>query len=612
MNIEKISRFIKEKREALFKSAFFQSGLLRGSPLRITLFSGLMLVVLITGILIVVFFTGGRSRSGEGDGFYRLLHEYDLAAERYLEQREFESMNRELDRLEKKAGAVESWLSVLKRRRQLAHINPRLVPAWRQSARRAALAYPWSEPVAALAAEALIHEAAITPEAETELRSYLRLMTDPVLNPLRLSIHVLLGDLKNPERAATLLPQDMTMEQFSVALWRATLPSAREIEALATDFAIVKVLRGNISGAAAEIQGILSGYFTGPNVPPSADFVRFAAEFAYDFADLSRSAELFSRLPGAAALSRQADALWLAGYSGSARMLWTMLATPEPAASDSELSGLSDLSADANISARSLYNLALTSETPKEATVFLERLIALRAASGSPGRIYGCIRYSRLLNAPRAIAFLEAGKSEILLSKESAFLLEPEFPVEALIDLEIIRRRMEIAEQGRLVAETWLLLGRYPKAESLYRWAAWYYSLQRNYNETVVLLKTAARHQFSGEWIQLHEALQLIREDNLDRAGEILSAIPAENADWPVAANLGRILEVELSPVRAIEKYETAIAALPGNREIASRIQVRIAQCLKSMGRISDSRRVLEYALDLNPDNLNARLELNR
>jgi tetratricopeptide (TPR) repeat protein len=54
------------------------------------------------------------------------------------------------------------------------------------------------------------------------------------------------------------------------------------------------------------------------------------------------------------------------------------------------------------------------------------------------------------------------------------------------------------------------------------------------------------------------------------------------------------------------------VEGAPAMRATASRIQVRIAYCLKSLGRIEESRRALQYAIDLNPDNLTARMELDR
>jgi tetratricopeptide (TPR) repeat protein len=80
---------------------------------------------------------------------------------------------------------------------------------------------------------------------------------------------------------------------------------------------------------------------------------------------------------------------------------------------------------------------------------------------------------------------------------------------------------------------------------------------------------------------------------------------------------LGRVLESLLAPARALENYQKAMAVLAESDEeadwlTASKIQVRIALCHKTFGRIDESRRALEYALDLNPENLTARFELGR
>ena len=591
-------------------------GLFQGNLLRISFFSGLLLLLIIGGSLIAVYALGrgyGFENTEGASGFYGFLREYDYKSRGILaaglnavQRRELDSLDTELDRLEKKAEGVESWLSILKRRRQLARLDTRYVQAYRQSAHRAALAYPYSEPLAAVAAAALIQDTAITREAETELRRHLPQLSDARFNSLRLGLHVLLGDFKTPQKAVAALPHEFPGKQLSAALWRSILPTAAEAETIAADLAIVRLLRGDAAGAAAEIQAILSGDSGDKDASPPPELVRFAAEYYYDFGDLLRSAELFSHLQDDKALGRQADALWLANYAANARRIWSMLATP-----------------------RSLYNLALTAETPEEAAGLLERLAALPETAGDPSLQYGLVRYSRLLNAPRAIAILETGKDSFSrLPEKNALPEKAPLPTEALIDLEILRRRTEIGETGRLIAETWLLLGRYPEAEALYRWGAWFFDLQRNYGETALLLRNAARHSFSGQWILIHNALQQARDGNLDEAESLFASIPIVSREWSVAANLGRILETRRAPVRALEQYEAALAAIMGTgeaaggnrydsdnlrrQESAARIQLRIAHCLKSLGRIDESRRALEYALDLNPENLDARLELHR
>jgi tetratricopeptide (TPR) repeat protein len=105
---------------------------------------------------------------------------------------------------------------------------------------------------------------------------------------------------------------------------------------------------------------------------------------------------------------------------------------------------------------------------------------------------------------------------------------------------------------------------------------------------------------------------------SLDQAEERLRAMteaPANRAIWQAAANLGLILESRHAPFPALEYYEIAAARMPASllrAQAASRLQLRIAGCLRTLGRTEDSRRVLRYSLDLNPDNLAARLELRR
>jgi len=572
------------------------------SLLRITFLSGLLLVLLIGGGLAGIIIRGSAAARGpeKESTFHRLLREYDFKSRQILEsgsltaqRRELERLGNDLDRLEKKTEGVESWLSVLKRRRQLASIDYRHEELYRQSSRRAAQAFPYSEPIAAVAAAALIHNTAITGAGEAYLREALPLLTDFNFAPLRLSLHVLLGDFRNPEKAAACLPRGFTVAEYSTA-------SIQEAEVIFPDLILLKILDGEIPAAAIDIQTALTAF-------SSPALIRLAAEYFYDFGDLIRSAELFSMLPDEDAVIRQADALWLAGYTENARTLWAML-TAWPAASPTAEQTIT-LNNGAAFSraalTRALYNLALTAQTQEEEAALLERLIQQSTHDDATHR-FGLIRFSRLMEAPEALTVLNAEKG----------------PAEPLIELEIVKRRTETEEMPRMIAETWLLLGRYPEAEDLYQWGVWYFNLQRNYAESANLLKIAARHDFTGYWMDLYGALQQIHEGNLDAADKMLAVISAENGHWAAAANWGRILEARRAPVRALENYERAAAAIleseapaegiTTGRLTASRIQVRIAYCLKSLGKIEESRRALEYAIDLNPDNLTARMELDR
>jgi tetratricopeptide (TPR) repeat protein len=559
---------------------------MRNIPLlRITFLSGLMLVLLI-GVVLTGIFINGRSAADDmrESTFHRLLREYDFKCRQILDtgqaamqRRELDRLDNDLDRLEKNAEVVESWLSVLKRRRQLAELDSRYEQSYRESSRRAAEGFPYSEPIVAIAAAALINNSAITREGEAYLRNTLSLLGSPRFAPIRLSLHVLLGDFKNPEQAEAKLPRGFTAPDF--------FPSSdMETEIILPDLMILKILAGNVPSASIALQIALDMF-------PSPALIRLGAEFFYDFGELLRSAELFSMLPDEEALSRQADALWLAGYTDNARTIWAMQVARN----------------------KSLYNLALTAPTLEEETKLFE-LLTERPRSGdwdaddTTTRRFGLIRLSRLYDAPRAIAVLDLEK-----------VVTPR--MDSLIDLEILRRRTEITEMPRMIAETWLLLDRYSQVEVMYQWGAWYFDLQRNYAESAKLLQIAARHDFTGDWMGLHGALQYIREGNLSTAEDMLARVISDDqtADdyWAAAANLGRVLESLLAPARALENYEKAMVVLTelddeAAWQTASKIQVRIALCHKTFGRIDESRHALEYALDLNPENLNARLELGR
>jgi len=408
---------------------------------------------------------------------------------------------------------------------------------------------------------------------------------------VRLSFQILLGDFKDPGKAAATLGSEFPEPELL------SLP-AQSAAKIVPDLVILKILAGDISGADSMINAAFAQ--GGRSYRVSNEFIRLAAEFSYDFGDMLRSAELFSMLPDEDALIRQADALWLAGYAQNARNIWVMLAVSRTGA---------------------LYNLAVTSQTQAEAKKQYE-LLTGKTDVDDPYHQYGVIRYSRLMDAPKALVFLETGRPQNKEDGESFNTAQPRsettLSVDALFDLEKTKRRIDNAEAARMAAETWLLLDFYPNVEELYQWGAWRFTFQRNYSESALLLRAASRHNFTGDWKGIYESLLLINEGNLDAAEETLSSIPLNNENWIVAANLGRIYEDHQSPARAIANYEKAFELVSSNtlvngwKEAASRIQVRLAYCYRLTGNNSESRNALEYALKLNPDNLNARLELGR
>jgi len=533
--------------------------ILNNMVLRITFIAGLMLFVL-TGILLTGFYlferNAGKSTRAQ-DSFSRILREYDISADVYIgTEKEFEKLNKELDRLEKKAIGVESWLSVLKRRRALARRYPPSMGNYRASINRALKVYPSSQPLAALACAALIKDTAINEEAQNDLRSFLPLLTDGDFNKLRLSIHVLLGDFKNPQKAE-LLPEDLLSDGTEV---------------ITQNLIIMKILNTE-SGAASDIQAVINSSV------PSQNFIRFAAEYNYDFGDIRRAAVLFSRLEGDWAIGRQADCIYLAGFPASARSLWLILSSVP--------------------NERSLYNLAVTTDDAQEAAVYLQKIIDMNSEAFSNSRQFALIRYSRLLPNAQALNALEKTDKLTPLA----------FPY---IDLEICKRKTESQQPARKIAEAWLLLDRHFEDEDLYRWASWLMSFQRYYDELNILLKRrVSDHYQESEWLKFFKSVQFMLDGNIDSAFDLLQSIPEENAGWFVYANRGRILEAQRSFSKALEQYKLAVEKNPENKT-ASKIFYNIARCFTALSRPSDSLLALEDALNIDPDNHTARLEYER
>jgi tetratricopeptide (TPR) repeat protein len=557
-----------------------------GLPVKLAVGIGLGLSLLVFGALLFLILRPDRDRSGAAalDPFHRLLRDYDLMNDPPQDPGELEALSARLDRMERSARGVESWLSLLKRRRALAAASPRMLPPYQASSRRAAEAFPWSEPLAAVAAAALLQGSAPTPEAAAILRGYAALINETSLCPLALGVSILIGDFSGPALAG-----DRGENLLSAALPLVRPGMIRERgDRLVANLAILRILRGDYRGAEAQILGI-----SRPEIPELRNFL---GEYAYDFGNLLQAAAIFSRVAGEGALLRSADALWLGGRAENARNIWLTLGGPYETAP-----------AAPEIRARSLYNLAAAAPTQEERERGFARLSEEgrhnAALAREPAYLYGLAAHSRTLAPYEALALLDAR--------------EPgEGPeLGALMDLELLRRRGELWTPDRTVAETWVLLGRYPRDGRLYRWAAWYFCRQRRYDEAAILVETAAHQDLRGPWLDLTAGLLDMEAGRLDQAEERLRALEP-GKPWQAQANLGLILERRRSPFAALEQYETAAASLAdsaaGDPRAASRLQLRIAGCLRTLGRTEESRRALRYSLDLNPDNLAARLELRR
>jgi tetratricopeptide (TPR) repeat protein len=575
--------------------------------LRKTWVAGVIIALVTGGALVFFVKYSGQSlfpsrNIPEESVFSRKLRDYDLTAENSIAE-DGERLTGLLDDLEKIALGVESHLSVLKRRRALAvgsggsgagHSwsgSGAALAAYRSSAVRAAAAFPYSGSLAAVATEAvtrsaLRENAGVFPPLSgviaDEVRRYASVMSgDPRLAPLALSAYVLSGDLANPGKALTIPDGE--------ALLQAAAERRRGRESLILNAAILAVLKKDAPAALERLAPLLEQPAGSGN---AGEALRFGAELLYDFGDPQRAADLFARFGDDRGISRRADALVLAGQKDAARSLWAVLSAPDLPGSSPEVPFEGSRTATRDIRIRSLYNLAATAKDMDEETAALERLLAL-----DQEHLFGIIRYTRLLPAPRAVVILE---DSVLLSREP------------LADLELLRRRREGWTIDRTVPETWLLINRHPETEALYQWAGYYFAFQRRYYEIPPLLRAAERNGFTGSWLDLQRALEHIRQGRLDAAAELLKDSRARAGDsWEISANLGRLLEAKRSYTAALESYERAAALVRKNPD-AAKIQMRIARCLRALGQERESLRVLEYAQTLDSGNLNIRLERER
>ncbi|MCL2374885.1 MAG: hypothetical protein FWC65_06555 [Treponema sp.] len=523
---------------------------------------------------------------GGANAFARELRDFDLfdAPSRVLAGENPAAIERRLSRLQRQARGVEEHLSVLKRRRSLALLDRRYLPYYERSAREAAQAFPFSAPLAVVAAEAVILGGAA--DARAALQAYAAQITQPRFARMELALRILAGNLDEPAHAAG----TPGLEALLAHDYLETLPSAIRHDLLVNEF-LLRAVRGDIPAAAARLNVLLaSGEADGA-------IQRMAADFFYDHDNPRRAAELFARLAGESGsdsdIVRLADALALAGEIPGARNIWSMLANPAGDSLGTQIAR-----------SRHFYNMAATSTDRQEEALWLERLFSYRAQRGlnpmdSPG-IYSVIRYTRLMDTPRSITvLLETATAEAQLAR---------YP---LLDLELLRRRLDTWPPNRAAAEVWLLLNRHGADEIIHEWAAWYFEHRRLYAEAARLLNDAAREGMSGQWIDLHRALSLMRAGDLGAAEIMLRETGTYSRDWRVFANLGRIYESRRQISSARAAYETA-AVLVGERTAAAQVQLRLSRNLEALGHRQESRAALERALELDPDNLNIRRELRR
>ncbi|MDR2209944.1 MAG: hypothetical protein LBO65_00545 [Spirochaetaceae bacterium] len=604
---------------------------------------GLIVSLVLAGALFLFAYFGGipilPAPAVRGDSFTQALQDYDA---RVLENPRLSSRQRNglLDSLEKKAPDTESTLSVLKRRRALAlHSETEgelYLAAYTGALGRARRAYPFSARVGALGAELIIlnnRGQALSGEAAAEMQELAALMSQGALQDLSLAFSVYSGAMGDPAAA-----QPLPRELFSLLC---SIAQGEEREKYTVNYCIKTLLDGDVHEAEIMVNGLFD---SGGRVSPETQL--FGGEFFYDHGNFYRAAELFSAFTSDRFLARQGDALWLGGFIEQARGLWKIAAAsgegrtgqfqgnPDQSAGDPGRRPMEESDPPA-VRARVLYNLASSAGDAQEEGQWLEQLFA-SDSQDPPGRIFAVIRYSRLVPPAQALRILDQTDQ-----------------TEGLFALELLRRKSEDWTVDRTVAETWLLLNGHPQDGRLFEWAAWYFTFQRRYEEAAMVLRNAGINRVEGPWSALHRAFARMRERNLEEAEKILRSIvraPQEGRSqsapgrrqqplWQAGANLGLVLDMGQKPQEALQYYEIAMAQLSGGgrlfaqgnsgeeartgqgipaagtsleRRDASRVQTRIAGILRLLGREQDSLRALDYALDLDPENLEASLEKRR
>ena len=539
------------------------------------LITGLILALLISwGLVFAIIFFGnnpGINSVAMEMNFRQELNFYDQldAPRRILDGENPAQIEMHLASLQGKAVSVEEHLSVLKRRRVLASIDRRYIAPYERAAQESLSMHPHSAPLTAVVMEALIMGGIDFRGMQGEvLTYYAQNLSQPRFSLAELGLWVLSGEMDNPVGAANIPSINLLLSQDL-----SPLPPALRERLMVNEF-LLNVYQGNTSRASLLVNLLLSA----PPSPGYREIQRMGAEYFYDHGNFLRAAELFSRLDDERDHALAASALALAGEIGGARNIWLTLAGQETSA---------------QIRARSFYNLGSTAPGLGESITWIESFLAQTQGITDRARTYSIIRYTRLLDMERSIAILE----------------DSEMRQNPLLDLELLRLQINSLPQRRAQADTWLLLERHPESEALYEWAAWYFDLQRFYSESSRLILEAGRNGMSGEWMELHRGLALIREGRINEGEAILAENIGHSTNWRFNANMGRVQEGRRSISSALSYYEAA-ALLVTDRADAAQIQLRISRCLEALGRISESRRALQYALELDPDNLHIHREL--
>ncbi|MDR1212024.1 MAG: hypothetical protein LBK40_07330 [Spirochaetaceae bacterium] len=539
--------------------------------------AGLALSVILSAALLSLKVMGLAPR-GAGAGseknagpFYKSLNEFDAV----LGTVQSPQLDALLSELEKKALSVDSRLSVLKRRRTLARQYPEYTGQYRDAALRAQEDFPYSQPLALAASEALLLAFGEIPQDDPALSARISALAGKLSADSQalaaLALRVLAGECADIRSASTIPGAERL---FDIA---ASETEGTEHGLLAVNSALLRIHSGNIPGALARIEGLLN------EQENSEQTLKTAAGLIYDYGDPLRAAAILAPFTDPESIAREADALYLGGSVDNAKNLWKLLLSPGD-------------EVPRQIRERALYNLGALETDTRAAKNYLEELVEI-----NPGNTGGIIRYSRLFPASEAEALLEL---RIPGRPGNA-----EFPLR----LEILKRRRDLVQPARLAAETWFLINTYPREPVAYEWGAFYFNLEKFYGETAILFKNAGFNNIESPQLSLHKALLLILGGSMESGEEELLALAKNEApDWRIYANLGRLREARRKPREALLYYETALSGQggPGPAERAV-LELRTARVNLAFGNNQEARKALEHAAELDPGNLSVQVEIH-
>jgi tetratricopeptide (TPR) repeat protein len=497
-----------------------------------------------------------------------------------------------LSNAEGNAVSVNDHLSVLKRRRILAKSVSEYQLQYQNAVARILEKFPYSEQISIIAGEALLlNKNELNENDKIALSQYIKNIS--IRNPIvLLGFYLFEGQARNLATAKQ-IPQ--AAEMYAAAIDHV---GKAEQPIIAMDTVILQILADNKSG----VINLINKYKT--SLLEQAHSAWFMAEVLYDFDDPSAAVSFLGiedyPYVNDQSIIRLADSLYRIGDIHDARFFWNMFMIPENAqgAVPDASQKASQEAAQNAIHEKALYNLASTSQTDEEKKLYLEELFSI-----TPNHVDGRIMYSRLLNHAEAVTFLNQTMTE---SKEPR------------IELELITQNRSFSTPGKTAADIWLLLNRYPANQELYQWASYFFEEMRMYDEADQLEKNAGYNFIDGEWLALQKALQAMRTGEFAQAENLLQNISSESSiesalknAWEVSANLGLIKETQLSFDEAIKYYERALSLCGSNKDQAL-IQLNMARCFSAVGNSGEARRVLQYAQELDPDNLRVRLELRK